>query len=163
MLKKYLVLIMEGTLYGFFGGALLWICLYQIYEADLTFARSQLLNSKIQMSFMPFPISFLGFCIFFTIFVTLIRFTVGFFFQKYEHLFLSWLLTGVISVIAIDLMLLSAQVPIVPKYIENHLFCCIDNSSGYLLWLITILIVTLYTFSFVFVRKLIRNAPKPFK
>ena len=163
MIKKYLVLIVEGILYGIFGGALLWICLYQIYEADLAFSRSQLINSKINMSFMPFPVNFLGFCLFFTIFASLTRFIIGFFFQKYEHLFLSWLLTGVISVVVIDLMLLSTPFSIVPKYVENHWFCCIDNSSGYLLWLITFLIVMLYTILFIFVRKFMIQKPESLK
>ena len=63
MIKKYLVLIMEGALYGFFGGALIWINWYLIYETDLSIARSRLIGSQIQMSFMPFSIKFLGFCI----------------------------------------------------------------------------------------------------
>ena len=163
MIKKFLFLIVEGALYGFFGGTLLWVCLYQIYEADLAFSRSQLMNSKINMSFMPFPVNFLGFCLFFTIFASLTRFIIGFFFQKYEHLFLSWLLTGVISVVIIDLMLSSAPFSIVPEYVENHWFCCIDNSSGYLLWLITFLLILLYTFLFVFVRSFIMRKPEAFK
>jgi len=54
---------MEGALYGFFGGALIWINWYLIYETDLSIARSRLIGSQIQMSFMPFSIKFLGFCI----------------------------------------------------------------------------------------------------
>jgi len=163
VIKKYLVLIAEGSLYGFFGGALLWVCLYQIYEANLAFYRSQLMNSKINMSFMSFPPSLLGFCLFFTIFTLLIRFIVGFFFQKYEHLFLSWLLTGVTSVIVINLMLSSGEVSVVPKYVENHWFCCIDNSSGYLLWVITFWLTLLYTILFVFVKSFIMRKPESFK
>ena len=103
MIKKYLILIMEGTLYGFLGGALLWISLYQIYEANLDFTRSELINrnSEINMSFMSFPPEFLGFCLYFMIIVLLIRLISGFFFEKYQHLFLSWLLTGVISTVVI--------------------------------------------------------------
>ena len=163
MIRKYLNLIMEGALYGFLGGALLWVSLYQIYEANLAFTRSKLVNGKIQMSFMSFPPEFLGFCLYFMIIVLLIRLISGFFFEKYQHLFLSWLLTGVISTVVINLMLSSAPVPIVPEYVENHWFCCIDNSSGYLLWLITFLIIVLYTISFMLVRKLIVPKQESFK
>jgi hypothetical protein len=147
------------------GGALLWISLYQIYEANLDFTRSELINrnSEINMSFMPFPPEFLGFCVWFTIIVFLIRLISEFFFQKYQHLFLSWLLTGVISTVVINLMLSSAPVPIVPQHIENHWFCCIDNSTGYLLWVITFLIIVLYTILFVSLRKLIMPKQEPFK
>lgn len=162
MIKKYLVLIMEGAVYGFFGGALIWINWYLIYETYLSIAKSQKLD-KINMSFMPFPVEFLGLCLFFMILTSVIRLMIEFFFQKYNHLFSSWLLTGVISVVVINLILSSEPVVVVPQTVGYGWLCCLDNSTGYLFWLIPFLLIILYTFLFVLVRNFIMGMPKLLK
>lgn len=153
MINKYLVLIMEGTLYGLFGGALLWVNWYLIYETDISIARSQLVGSQLQMSFMSFNVGFLGFCIWSMILAFFIRLIIGFFFPKYEHLFLSWVLTGVTLIVVHNLMLSSTPFAIAPRDIGYGWLCCIDDSTGYLQWLITFLLMVLYTGLFVFVKK----------
>jgi hypothetical protein len=165
MIKKHLILILESALYGFFSGALIWTCLYQIYEADLDFTRNKLINSnsRISISFMSFPLDFWRFCVWSVILVFLIRLIIKLFFQKYENRFFSWLFTGVISVTVSNLMLSSGPVSIVPEYVENQWFCCLDNSSGYLLWVITYLLIMLYTIVFVFMRSFIIRKPESFK
>ncbi len=153
---------MEGAVYGFFGGALIWINWYLIYETYLSIARSQKLD-KISMSFMPFPVEFLGLCLFFMILTSVIRLMIEFFFQKYNHFFSSWLLTGVISVVVINLILSSETVVVVPRTVGYSWLCCLDNSTGYLFWLIPFLLIMLYTIFFVFVRSFIMRKPESFK
>ena len=158
LIRKYFILIVEGALYGFFGGALLWISLYLIYETDISIARSQKLD-KISIDFAGFPLKFLGFCLSFMILASLVRLIIGFFFQKYNHLLLSWLLTGVISIVVVNLILSDAP-SLIPTSVGYGLLCCLDNSSGYLLWVITFSLIVLYTFLFVSVKKFILRRQK---
>jgi hypothetical protein len=140
VIKKCLIFILEGAVYGFLGGALVWLSLYLIYETRISIARN-IRVGKVTMSFLSFPVEFLPLCLLFMGFVFCIRLVVGFFFQKYNDLFLSWLLTGVISVIAINLILSDGPVSVVA------------DLPGYFLWLITFLLITIYTVLFFFLRK----------
>lgn len=155
MIKKFLILIIEGSLYGLFGGAVLWTSLYLIYETDISIARSKLVG-QISMSFLSFPLNFVGLCLGFAILASLVRLIIGVFFEKYHQVITSWLVAGLISVSLINLIILEGPVPLIPGYFGYGWLCCIDNSSGYLLWPITFLLIVLYTFLFVTVKRFIQ-------
>ena len=159
MIKKYLVLFTEGTLYGFFGGMLLWINLYLIYETHLSIIRNQV-PLGINMSFMKFNIGFLGFCLWSMIVAFLMRLITDFFFQKYEQLFLSWLLIGVSLIAFHGWMLSNTSFSIIERRNVGYgQLCCIYDSTGYIQWLIMFLLIVLYTFLFTLVRKHILKSP----
>ena len=151
VIKKHFVFILEGAVYGFFGGALLWTSLYLIYETYISILRSELVG-EISISYLSFPVEFSRLCLFFMVLASVIRLIIEFFFQKYNDLLLSWLLTGMISVVVINLILSSEPVPLLPESVGYGWLCCIDNSSGYLLWPITFFLVALYSFLFVSAR-----------
>ncbi len=116
MIKKYFVFTMEGALYGFIGGVLLWISLYSIYQTYITHLRSQRFD-RISMSFIDFPVKLWGLCLGFMLLGTLIRLIMGIFFQKYNHLYLSWLVTGAISIVVINFMLIEGPVSLIPEIV----------------------------------------------
>lgn len=153
MIKKYFILIMEGALYGFFGGALLWISLYLIYETHISIARSQKLD-KITMSYLSFPVKFLGLCLSFMILASFIRLIIGFFLSNYSHSFLSWLLTGMSSILVIYLIMSGEQIYFTAS-VELSCLCCLDKFVLCLTWLVMPLLIFLYTILFIFVKNLI--------
>jgi H+/Cl- antiporter ClcA len=142
---------------------MLWINWYLIYETNLSVARSRLVGSRINMSFMPFSVNFLSFCILSMILAFLIRLIIRFFFQKYEQLFSSWLLTGVTLITVNNLLLSSTGFAIDRKDVGYGWLCCVDDSSGYLQWLMTLLLIVIYTILFVFAKKHIVRKPESFK
>lgn len=140
MNKKHLISMLEGAVYGFIGGALIWLSLYLIYETQISIARDERLG-EVSISFSSFPVGFLPLCLFFMGLASCTRLLIGLFLPTYSDLFLSWLPTGVISVAVINLILSDAQVSVVAELPE------------YLFWLITLLLVTIYTALFLVVRK----------
>jgi hypothetical protein len=158
--KKYFIPTVETALYGFFGGASVWTCLYLIYEMNLSIIRNDI-SRDVNMSFWSFPIDFFGFCIGFATLALLIRLISRFLLPTKEHLFASWLWTGLISIAALNLILSSAPVPLLPETVGFGWICCLDNSAGYLLWILTFLIVAVYTILFDSIRKLVNRSAEP--
>ena len=151
MTKRYIRLVLEGALYGFFGGTLLWITLYTLYETNLSHLRSFTIDG-LDFSYLSFPVEFSRLCLVFVILASTIRLISGICFPKHLRLFSIWLLTGMISIAFINFLLLNGPVPLTPEAVGFGWLCCINNSSGYLLWPLTILLIAVYSFLFVYAR-----------
>jgi hypothetical protein len=156
MINRYLRLAFEGAIYGLLAGILLWASLYLIYETQLSHYRSRPI-AGVAISYYGFPLNFSPFCILLLLLALLSRPVIGFIVSKDDDTFTGWLLTGLVMIIATNLIISAGPVDMFSSSIGYGQFCCLYNASVYLTWLLTTVLVAAYTVLFLFVKKFLNE------
>lgn len=159
MNKKLLLSSLCMPAYGFLAGAVNWTVLYIIYETQLSFDRRMDWGS-ISIDFVGFPIEFLRYSLAFMFIATMIVIIVRYCLSKSQDHFLGWLVAGAVSVTVINLIVLSSDIDLLPQTLGFGWVCCIDNTSGYLVWLITLSVTIVYTYLFISVKRIVLGADR---